>query len=227
MLVPPRRHPRPRAAASVIFVRLAQKHPYPALLLLGLLVVLWVRPRGAAKSHPTSTTDSSDDHDECFDRHAVLEAVAQRVVRRSDHDDLSARLLRAGNRPSSCRYRRVLERQAGHPGRRARGDQAPERAAGEDEGSDGAHDACPTATTPDQNPPKKKHGFAGLLADITPGNPQSFPLPLLVLGALAILLVVAGGAGMVWQRSHPGDGRTTPRRPRRTPARRRRAPGRR
>ena len=64
----------------------------------------------------------------------------------------------------------------------------------------------PTTTTPDANPPKKKGGFAGVLADLTPGNPQSFPLPLLVLGALAILLVLAGGFGMIWQRTHPrGD----------------------
>jgi hypothetical protein len=49
------------------------------------------------------------------------------------------------------------------------------------------------------------HGLIGILDDLTPGNPQSFPLPLLVLGALAILLVIAGGAGMVWQRTHPGD----------------------
>jgi hypothetical protein len=62
-----------------------------------------------------------------------------------------------------------------------------------------------SSTTPGQNSHKKKHGIAGVFADLTPGNSQSFPLPLLVLGALAIVLVVAGGAGMVWQRAHPSD----------------------
>jgi hypothetical protein len=43
------------------------------------------------------------------------------------------------------------------------------------------------------------------LAKLTPGDSQAFPLPLLILGALAILLVAAGGVGMLWQRSHPRD----------------------
>lgn len=44
---------------------------------------------------------------------------------------------------------------------------------------------------------------------LNPGNPDSFPLPLLILGALAILLVVAGAGGMLWQRSHPRDDDTS------------------
>jgi cobalamin biosynthesis Mg chelatase CobN len=60
-------------------------------------------------------------------------------------------------------------------------------------------------SNPPSTTPKNKGGISGALADITPGDPQAFPLPLLILGALAILLVIAGAIGMIWQRSHPRD----------------------
>jgi hypothetical protein len=56
---------------------------------------------------------------------------------------------------------------------------------------------------------KKKHkGPIGTaLRDITPGGADSFPLPLLILGLLAILLVLAGVGGMLWRRYQgPGPG---------------------
>jgi hypothetical protein len=59
-----------------------------------------------------------------------------------------------------------------------------------------------TTTTPT---PPKKTGISLFLAKLTPGDSQAFPLPLLILGALAILLVAAGGVGMLWQRSHLRD----------------------
>jgi cobalamin biosynthesis Mg chelatase CobN len=59
-----------------------------------------------------------------------------------------------------------------------------------------------TETTPTATTPKKKpRGPIGkALRDITPGGADSFPLPLLILGLLAILLVAAGVAGLVWKR---------------------------
>jgi hypothetical protein len=55
----------------------------------------------------------------------------------------------------------------------------------------------PVTTTTKRNIP--------LLDRLNPGSPESFPLPLLILGALAVVLVIAGGAGMLWQRSHPAN----------------------
>jgi hypothetical protein len=48
-------------------------------------------------------------------------------------------------------------------------------------------------------------GPCNFLCRLVPGNPNSFPTPLIVLGLLAILLIIAGIAGMLWQRSHPRD----------------------
>jgi hypothetical protein len=58
-----------------------------------------------------------------------------------------------------------------------------------------------TDTTPTTTTKKKKRGPIGTaLRDITPGGADSFPLPLLILGLLAILLVLAGVGGMIWRR---------------------------
>lgn len=58
-----------------------------------------------------------------------------------------------------------------------------------------------TSTEPTTTTKKKKRGPIGTaLRDITPGGADSFPLPLLILGLLAILLVLAGIGGMLWRR---------------------------
>jgi len=66
-------------------------------------------------------------------------------------------------------------------------------------------DTAATATTPNTTTTptttKKKRGpVSKALRDITPGGADSFPLPLLILGLLAILLVLAGLGGMAWRR---------------------------
>jgi hypothetical protein len=47
---------------------------------------------------------------------------------------------------------------------------------------------------------KKRGGLPGVIRHLTPGGADSFPLPLLILGLLAILLVLAGVGGLVWRR---------------------------
>jgi hypothetical protein len=51
-----------------------------------------------------------------------------------------------------------------------------------------------TSTSPGR---KSKGGLTGFADKLNPSSPSSLPLPLLVLGALAILLVAAGGAGLL------------------------------
>jgi len=55
----------------------------------------------------------------------------------------------------------------------------------------------PATTSPGRPKPK---GVAKALDKLNPGDAGSFPLPLLILGALAILLVAAGVIGMIWRR---------------------------
>ena len=61
----------------------------------------------------------------------------------------------------------------------------------------------PTTTAPITTTPtttKKNGPVKQVLKDITPGGADSFPLPLLILGLLAIVLVLAGVGGMLWRR---------------------------
>ena len=57
-----------------------------------------------------------------------------------------------------------------------------------------------TATTTTPTTTKKSGPVKQVLKDITPGGADSFPLPLLILGILAIVLVLAGVGGMLWRR---------------------------
>jgi len=64
--------------------------------------------------------------------------------------------------------------------------------------------APPPATTTDSGRDQPK-GVARALDKLNPGDADSFPLPLLILGAIAILLVAAGIVGMIWRRMDRGD----------------------
>jgi hypothetical protein len=55
----------------------------------------------------------------------------------------------------------------------------------------------PPSTTPGRTPPG---GLAGAADKANNSGPTSVPLPLIVLGALALLLVAAGGAGLFLKR---------------------------
>ena len=58
---------------------------------------------------------------------------------------------------------------------------------------------APTTTTSGKGPVIKA------IDRINPSSPTAFPLPLLILGALAILLVLAGLGGMLYRRYAGGD----------------------
>jgi len=60
-------------------------------------------------------------------------------------------------------------------------------------------ETTPITTSPSPGRNKGK-GLTGLADKLNPSSPDSLPLPLLVLGGLAILLVAAGGAGLLAKR---------------------------
>ena len=65
------------------------------------------------------------------------------------------------------------------------------------------HTTSPTATTaPTTSLPgrKRQGGLTGVADQLNPSSPSSVPLPLLVLGALALLLVAAGAGGLLFKR---------------------------
>jgi hypothetical protein len=64
------------------------------------------------------------------------------------------------------------------------------------------HGTSHTTTGPTTSLPgrKKQGGLTGVADQLNPSSPSSLPLPLLVLGALALLLVAAGAAGLLLKR---------------------------
>jgi hypothetical protein len=65
------------------------------------------------------------------------------------------------------------------------------------------HTTSPTTTTvPTTSLPgrKRQGGLTGVADQLNPSSPASVPLPLLVLGALALLLVAAGAGGLLFKR---------------------------
>jgi hypothetical protein len=68
-----------------------------------------------------------------------------------------------------------------------------------------------TATTTTSAPPPKPHKsspISNAIKKLTPGGADAFPLPLLILGVLALLLILAGIAGMIWRRYQGRRGTT-------------------
>jgi Alphavirus glycoprotein J len=70
--------------------------------------------------------------------------------------------------------------------------------------------STPTTTTTTTTTPKphKRSPISNAIRKLTPGGADAFPLPLLILGLLALLLIAAGIAGMVWRRFQGRRGTT-------------------
>jgi hypothetical protein len=77
-------------------------------------------------------------------------------------------------------------------------------------------DASPLAKTGSHGPPGPRGGSSGAaattsipgaIANSSPGTTTTFPLPLIILGGLAIFLLACGGVGLIVRRMHGRGGR--------------------
>ncbi len=64
-------------------------------------------------------------------------------------------------------------------------------------GTDTSGGTATTGTAPTSTNANNPKGLAHVANELNPGSASSLPVPLLVLGGLALLLVIAGGAGLV------------------------------
>ena len=69
-------------------------------------------------------------------------------------------------------------------------------------GGGGSPPPATTAGTPGRHTDK---GLSGVAQQLNTSSPSSVPVPLLVLGGLALLLVAAGAAGLIAKRMHGRD----------------------
>ena len=136
-------------------------------------------------------------------------------------------LLSRGDQEPAARRPRLLERE-GRDRARARVREAGQARPGRqrpDPAGDDRHDRRPrrpttdttetgtteTDTTDDATPTRRTDTTDGDRARPTPPGPSSVPVPLLVLGGLAVLLLAAGSAGYLRRRMNgDGDGDGTP-----------------
>jgi hypothetical protein len=67
-------------------------------------------------------------------------------------------------------------------------------------------DTTPATTTTEAPGNTKPTGpIPSVIVDASPGGATSFPLPLVILGGLAVLLVAAGIGGLLWRRFRAGS----------------------
>ncbi len=155
-------------------------------------------------------------------RHPLLEGAPERLVRRQDRPHLRGALLSGRAAPSAGRRADLLERARRHPARAAERRRTREEGGQEgrartascrrrrrsrgtgktvtEDGTTGATTTGSTTTTATAPGRKPDKGLGGVAEQLNPSSASSLPLPLLVLGGLAILLVAAGGAGLLAKR---------------------------
>ncbi len=121
--------------------------------------------------------------DQIFPKHCYLEAIRSLPVDVKDYSNAEDDIRRA-----------LAYAAQGKPDPGPAGGPAPTGTTGED-----PSDTTPTTpTTPDTLGPDGQTNAAG---EVDTSGPSSLPIPLLILGGLALLLLAAGGAGYLSRRA--------------------------
>jgi hypothetical protein len=178
-----------------------------ALLAAAALVVGAARPVTAAAATPcwkTLLTDWYDGRiDNTYPLHCYTDAIhhlpADVQTYSSAHDDIlralqsaKAKLQHSGKKVTS-----TTPLPGGGGGGGGGGGKPPKGGGTTTTGGTTSTTTTTGATSPGRHSGK---GLGHLADKLNPSSPSSLPLPLLVLGALAILLVAAGGAGIIAKR---------------------------
>jgi hypothetical protein len=180
-----------------------------AAVLLAAVVGSLARPLAATAATPCWKTLLTDWYDGRIDNTYPLHCYTQALnhlppdvkIYSSAHDDI-ARALASAKAKLTKSHTKITSNTKIPPGKSGRK-------------GGGSGPSLTTSTTPSSTTPtstsspgrQPKGGLTGFADKLNPSSPTSLPVPLLVLGALAILLVAAGGAGLLakrYQGRNPG-----------------------
>jgi hypothetical protein len=183
-------------------VNLAAKAALVALLAAFALTTAAVHPPAAQASTPCWKTLLNDWYDGRIDKtypvHCYREALkhlpADVQTYSSAHDDIS-RALQTAIALKKKKHQSVGSGTLVPPEKGTNNGGGGSAGGGSGNGGSGGSG---TGTTPVTSPGNSGNG--GLAGKLNPSSPSSVPVPLLVLGGLALLLVAAGAAGLVAKR---------------------------
>jgi hypothetical protein len=163
----------------------------PALIALVALVAFWAAPTASAEAKTCADQVVADWYgdgrvDKIFPKHCYQEAIRSLPVDVLDYSNAKEDILRA-----------LAYARQGKPDPGASGGQRPTETTPEDPTAPGPGDPADPGGPGDPGPGEETTASE----PVDTSGPSSLPIPLLILGGLALLLLAAGGAGYLSRRA--------------------------